>query len=58
MTPKADPKTYDEDSVFNRLFAAETKPRGSTKTERMTRIFADATNTEPEIKVSDFLPSY
>jgi len=58
MTPKVDPEAYDEDCVFNRLFAAETKPRSPTKGERLASIFADATSTEPNIQVSDFLPSY
>ena len=58
MTPTADPKIYDEDSVFNRLFSQERPPRRPTKAERMARIFADAPSNESAIKVSDFLPDY
>jgi len=63
MTLKLDPDIYDEDSVFNQLFAAETKPRRPTQADRMARIFAEALETESptneiDIKVSDFLPRF
>lgn len=58
MTPTTDPTIYDEDSVFNTLFAAEKKPRTPTKAERMAQIFAEANTPEAPISVEDFLPVY
>jgi hypothetical protein len=58
MTPPSSLDTYDENSVFNRLFANEKKPRKPTQAERMAKIFAQAPREPETISVSDFLPRY
>ena len=58
MIPSTPLDIQSEDSVFRKLFSAETKPRKVTKAERMKRVFADAISTEAPIQVGDFLPSY
>jgi hypothetical protein len=58
MTPPSSLDTYDENSVFNRLFAENKKPRKPTQAERMAKIFAQAPREPETIDVADFLPSY
>ena len=58
MTPPLSLDTYDENSVFNRLFADEKKPRKPTQAERMAKIFAQAPREAETINVADFLPNY
>jgi len=58
MTAEINARLYDEDSVFNRLFA-EGKPKvGPSKGERLRTMFADVQTSAETVKVSDFLPSY
>lgn len=58
MTATTDPKVYDENSVFNRLFAEETREARPSKGERLASIFANVEAQAEPIRVQDFLPSY
>jgi len=49
---------YDEDSVFNRLFAKDkAKPRPNHG-DRLEKLFSETKAPEAPINVQDFLPRY
>lgn len=58
MTPKANPEIYDENSVFNRLFAEKPQDPKPNPANRIERVFAEVEAPVEVINVADFLPSY
>ncbi len=58
MKTDAQARLYDEDSVFNRLFAEDKPPSQPGQGDRLRDIFSGAKTTEKSIAVEDFLPRY
>ena len=49
---------YDENSVFNRIFAEIKRDPNANAASRLERIFAEVETPAETLNVTDFLPSF